>query len=237
MNKEKFVLHSFNKYCDNLLNEGLLPKSLAHRIFRNIDPTEEFPKSIHEFINLILRVVKDKENWDDGYTYLEVDYEAWYYFLTGDKEVLERSFFKITNPNHLPKISKNKNSIYYDILPEKKVYSLRQFYTMSDENTKKLVDVAKAIRKPATSSQISDLCGFPSDGLDSTFMGNYTISYGKDYEGEYISYYDVWDFTSSKLPILGNIMDFVGYPFEIYGRIYFDVIDEKRARFRPAIQI
>jgi hypothetical protein len=186
-------------------------------------------------------VTKDKyfddiENDDYLEDDFKVDYDAWYYFLTGDKEVLERSFFKITNPNHLPKISKNKNSIYYDILPEKKEYNLAEFYIMSEENTKILVDVAKKIRKPATSSQISDLCGFPSHRLESTFMGSYTISYGKDDEGEYISYYDIWDFTSSKLPILGNIMDFVGYPFEIYGRIYFDVIDEKRARFRPAIQ-
>lgn len=48
-------------------------------------------------------------------------------------------------------------------------------------------------------------------------MGVYTIGHGRDENGFYISYYDVWDLD---IPIERD--GFFGKPFEIYDRLYYD---------------
>lgn len=45
-------------------------------------------------------------------------------------------------------------------------------------------------------------------------LRNFTYSKGQDDKGNYVSYYDKNDY--------GNILDLVGEPFDIYGRIYYD---------------
>jgi len=52
-------------------------------------------------------------------------------------------------------------------------------------------------------------------------MGNFTITKGSDSEGNYISYYDVWDLKA----------DF-GRPFEMYDRIYYNTDDTGRFRIK-----
>lgn len=55
-----------------------------------------------------------------------------------------------------------------------------------------------------------DDAGVNSD-IQNLVMGNFTIDYGKDERGNYVSYYDKWDIA----PI-----DY-GKPFEIYDRVYY----------------
>jgi hypothetical protein len=49
-------------------------------------------------------------------------------------------------------------------------------------------------------------------------MGDYTMSIGEDEKGSYVSYYDKWDL--DQIPIEKN--GFVGKPYEIYDRLYYD---------------
>ena len=55
--------------------------------------------------------------------------------------------------------------------------------------------------------------------VDTAIMWNYKLSVGLDERGYYISYYDIWDL--SEIPIEGE-ESFIGNPFEIYDRIYYD---------------
>jgi hypothetical protein len=48
-------------------------------------------------------------------------------------------------------------------------------------------------------------------------MGNYTWTKGEDKKGHYIAYYDKWDLD---IPI--EEYGFIGKPFEIYDRIYYN---------------
>jgi hypothetical protein len=54
---------------------------------------------------------------------------------------------------------------------------------------------------------------FSSDPI----MGNYTWTKGEDKKGHYIAYYDKWDLD---IPI--EEYGFIGKPFEIYDRIYYN---------------
>lgn len=56
-------------------------------------------------------------------------------------------------------------------------------------------------------------------------LGFFQMSLGKDERGEYLSYYDLWDFGQpgqEVVDVLGGVNRFVGKPFEIYDRVYFD---------------
>jgi len=55
-------------------------------------------------------------------------------------------------------------------------------------------------------------------GQQRGIMGNYTISFGKDSGGHYVSYYDKWDLAVSSEKFGGGF----GKPFEIYDRLYYD---------------
>ncbi len=56
-----------------------------------------------------------------------------------------------------------------------------------------------------------------SSVLADEIMGNYTWTKGEDEKGHYISYYDKWDLD---VPI--EEQGFIGKPFEIYDRIYYN---------------
>lgn len=58
-------------------------------------------------------------------------------------------------------------------------------------------------------------------------MGRFTLSKGRDSQGPYISYYDRWDLdptnpSGSRMKLADRVVDSLGRPFEIYGRIYYD---------------
>lgn len=55
-------------------------------------------------------------------------------------------------------------------------------------------------------------------GSKDNVLGNFTLSKGEDERGKYISYYDKWDLQGAGP---------VGKPFEVYGRIYEDELDNK----------
>jgi hypothetical protein len=54
--------------------------------------------------------------------------------------------------------------------------------------------------------------------IGSRIMSNFQWSKGEDEKGSYLAYYDVWDLD---VPLEKN-KGFIGKPFEIYGRIYYD---------------
>lgn len=64
-------------------------------------------------------------------------------------------------------------------------------------------------------------------------LGNFTVDSGQDEKGHYISYYDKYDL-SPELPYLGevNVDKFIGQPFEIYNRIYYDPETKERIKFQ-----
>ncbi|MBI4437724.1 hypothetical protein HY631_02120 [Candidatus Uhrbacteria bacterium] len=56
-------------------------------------------------------------------------------------------------------------------------------------------------------------------------MGHFTLSLGRDEKGEYVSYYDRWDFGQPGEKgegLMALTEGLVGKPFEIYDRVYFD---------------
>jgi hypothetical protein len=69
--------------------------------------------------------------------------------------------------------------------------------------------IKKIVNNPKTSdSEMDDIA---------LVMGQYKVGSGSDEKGSYISYYDKWDLA---LPIEKE--GFIGKPFEIYDRIYYD---------------
>ncbi|RYC70679.1 LysM peptidoglycan-binding domain-containing protein [Spirosoma sordidisoli] len=63
-------------------------------------------------------------------------------------------------------------------------------------------------------------------------MGNYTVAKGKDANGNYINYRDWWDLEPQLIPGQDwskiKVENFVGKPYEIKGRIYYDPKTGKR---------
>ena len=63
---------------------------------------------------------------------------------------------------------------------------------------------------------------FLSDANITNTMGEFSMSKGKDEQGDYIAYYDKWDLSPS-IPLYGklSVEKITGKPFEIYNRIYY----------------
>lgn len=63
------------------------------------------------------------------------------------------------------------------------------------------------------------------DRAPNDVMGKFKISVGKDERGEYISYYDLWDFGRPQgqfKKVVELSEGVLGKPYEIYDRVYFD---------------
>jgi len=71
-------------------------------------------------------------------------------------------------------------------------------------------------------------------------LGGYTLSFGKDKKGGYLSILDIWDFEPKSYSLMYGIgtdkkfkqlqlkiMDWIGNPIALYGRIYFSEMSDK----------
>lgn len=81
-----------------------------------------------------------------------------------------------------------------------------------DEGDEKYFTNLCSIIKHNNGKRVIDKDGDPG------IMGDYTVSAGEDEKGHYISYYDKWNLEKS----LEGEEGFLGKPYEIYDRIYYD---------------
>lgn len=151
----------------------------------------------------------------NGRTYLMARDDAWRFYLgLGQKH----NTFGISD--YTPSTSSGKQKVYY---------KLNQLTNdiYSSTNSKNVLGAGPVFTDPNNDGW--DL-SFPQmverlekakgqklhtrdDGVG--VMGNYTLQLGKDKQGSYMSYYDLWD-----LAVPGSQK--AGSPYEIYDRIYYD---------------
>jgi hypothetical protein len=128
--------------------------------------------------------------------------------LTGE---MKGKFF--TESNVAPFVSKNPSATYY---------SFKNIYEEFGKSEREIKDyiVQRMLKRKSPSALNSQLAPKGRDMcMHSSTMGEFTWSINR--EENYISYYDRWDFTGSA-GVIGCIMDWLGVPFEIYGRLYYD---------------
>lgn len=124
---------------------------------------------------------------------------------------LPQKYNSFSVSSYKPTISKNKNITYYSLNEDKIQNNILQNALNQDlkENESKQVH---SIDNPNQTEQ---------EGA----LGTYTISRGKDDRGDYISYYDINDYSPFKEyepgKGKGGMVSPFGKPFEIYDRLYF----------------
>jgi hypothetical protein len=142
--------------------------------------------------------------------------EFWRHYLQqpGDLQYLKPSQYK-------PTISKNKDVTYYSVDDEleKAIFdSYKDKLELKEIKQAKESDISKKYNKDTLQNFIISNPGLgdrnPSGSI-ARALGSFTVSKGKDDKGEYISYYDTYDFPDW---IQNKVK---GEPYEIYGRIYY----------------
>jgi hypothetical protein len=131
--------------------------------------------------------------------------DAWKIYL-GKPQT--KNTFSISN--YKPSLSKENNINYYS-LPNDFKQELFDLYNNGQ--------IKKGINNEFSFSNI-----FDEVSSRARVLGNFTVDEGKDEKGSYISYYDKYDLNPN-LPVIGNVLgleNFVGKPFEIYDRIYYN---------------
>jgi hypothetical protein len=101
--------------------------------------------------------------------------------------------------SYRPTTSKDPNSAYYSLSPELEKEILEDLTTYGNKDFIKSSEKERKVKGSLVAQGA---------------LKNFKYSKGKDEKGDYISYYDINDYD--------NPLDWVGNPFEIYGRIYLD---------------
>jgi hypothetical protein len=142
--------------------------------------------------------------------------EFWRHYLQqpGELQYLKPSQYK-------PTISTNKNVNYYSVDDEleKAIFdSYKDKLELKEIKQAGESDISKKYNKDTLQNFIVSNPGLgdrnPSGSI-ARALGNFTVSKGKDDKGEYISYYDTYDFP---ICIQNKVK---GEPYEIYGRVYY----------------
>lgn len=125
---------------------------------------------------------------------------------------------------YTPSEFKNKDSVYFDSPLIRN--SLIEKRANVDTKVNKKDNITTGVNlslsdQKGESSVIEDFLKSGKDrmvvkGSKDNVLGDFTLSKGEDKKGKYISYYDKWDLKGA-----GPL----GKPFEVYGRIYEDEVD------------
>lgn len=142
--------------------------------------------------------------------------DAWKFYLqqTKNPKYLKPSGYK-------PKISKDPNAKYYSVDSdlEQAIFNSLKDKVQYDKISPVGEEMISATYTPEEQSKFMKanpgLKDRNSSGNIARVLGNFSASKGKDEKGEYVSYYDKYDFP-----------DFVqkraqGEPYEVYGRVYY----------------
>lgn len=158
-------------------------------------------------IKRIKSLLSELENFNSDNIGRDDDYseDGWLKYLG-----LNQSNNTFTESQYKPTKAKDPNSSYYR-LPNEFEKELFNIHKESDFKLSNKIDESY----------------FPSSMGENKsrarVLGNFTTDYGVDEKGSYISYYDKYDL-SPELPYIGEVQvdKFIGNPFEIYNRIYYD---------------
>lgn len=106
-------------------------------------------------------------------------------------------------------------------------YAIRDLRKMWEENEEKPLVKFDSVVSTATGNYIDpnqSIWGLLTSGGTTNergVMGEFTIDFGEDENGPYLSIYDRWDLGRPRSPTK-KMSERVGKPFEIYDRIYYD---------------
>jgi hypothetical protein len=113
----------------------------------------------------------------------------------------------VVDAEYSPSVSSDKNAKYY------KLNDINRKETL--DNILDLLEEQEADRAVAGHGQGVELNSWDVDPLV-----YHTVSKGQDDRGNYVSYYDIFDFNNS---LANKILEFIGgKPVEFYDRIYYD---------------
>lgn len=142
--------------------------------------------------------------------------DAWAFYL----KQKEKSDY-LTPSKYKPSISKDPNAKYYNVDPEleqaifnsfKDKVSLNKIMPVDEFDLNVRYTEEELTGIPHTNVGLKDR---NATGSKARMLGRFSVSKGHDEKGDYLSYYDTYDFPK----IIQNRVK--GEPFNIYGRVYY----------------
>ena len=185
------------------------------RKLKDYDIPENTPQNVRQFAEISPTGYTDLEN----YTRYMMGDSRWDMDKPQTTLADEEAWMKYNNIPH-----KNKNIIPSKYRPSTSVNS-NIIYNKFDDTTDSLMfnDIENKLKdKPYGNIQVGELEMYNGPATKTGFnmyspMGNFTIGKGKDEKGEYVSYYDKYDFDSAPGFVQSRLP---GNEFEFYNRRY-----------------